>query len=758
MISKKDCEIATAGLINYKTGMRKFIVVLSLIVPLATFAQKNTKSFEINGTVDSLEDGTEIYLNTWVSSKKTDTAIIRNGKFKFVGKISYPSPAVINFGEQNPNVKFFWLENIKISFTGFGKNLDKAVIKSSGDNKEFEDYKNLTDSFKGNDSLINAFNVSYIKNHPDSYLSGVALLMAMGRVEHVQLNSMYQSLSPKIKKSFYGEEFEKQADAITRNGITLYFNDKEKLFTKEYKKKFFDTYFEIYPALIKQYTNGPKAVTVTIDRKYGGVASASAGEITLSDAWSENNPGDLSLLKLQLELVAKNDFDGMLPNKPAASIKNKSQPDTITRNGLTLYYIDLDNSFADGYKKKLVETYFAKYPELIKGYDKNYPKAVTLFIDPDFKGIRSTYQDAIQFGADFYNQDPGFLGKIDTLISQDLTSMMQLYSSNIKNKIEPDTVITRNGFTLKLTSTDKSLPTDYKENFINAYFNKYPKLVEQYNSSSPRMIAFTFDRINGITADYKFNYTQDLTVNFRTANSDYPDDITSMLTDIVLNRNFPASYRPASNIPSKNFIVNKPDTISRNGLTLYFDDPDKSFTDAYKKRFVDTYFEQYPKLIKKYNTNSPKTLTFNINKSYTGIAVNYVNSIEFNPAWFETNPEDIDVITHELMHSVQGYGYNNVPMWVTEGIADYVRATEGINNEKGNWSMPDYNSMQNYDNSYRITARFFVWITQNYKSDFVNMLDDACRKQNYSDATWENITGKTLNELWKAYAASPVLK
>ncbi len=169
-------------------------------------------------------------------------------------------------------------------------------------------------------------------------------------------------------------------------------------------------------------------------------------------------------------------------------------------------------------------------------------------------------------------------------------------------------------------------------------------------------------------------------------------------------------------------------------------------------------FEQYPKLIQKYNPNSPKALTFNIDKSYTGIAVNFVKSIEFNPAWFETNPEDIDVITHELMHSVQGYGYNNVPMWVTEGIADYVRATEGINNEKANWSMPDYNPTQNYDNSYRITARFFVWITQNYKSDFVNMLDDAARKQNYSDATWKNITGKTLDELWKAYAANPILK
>ncbi|MEP7145151.1 MAG: basic secretory protein-like protein [Ferruginibacter sp.] len=117
-----------------------------------------------------------------------------------------------------------------------------------------------------------------------------------------------------------------------------------------------------------------------------------------------------------------------------------------------------------------------------------------------------------------------------------------------------------------------------------------------------------------------------------------------------------------------------------------------------------------------------------------------------------------DVITHELMHSVQGYGYNNVPAWVTEGIADYVRATEGINNAKANWAMPDWNASQHYSNAYRITARFFVWITQNYKADFVNRLDDAARKQTYTEATYKDITGKTLDELWKAYIANPVLK
>ena len=110
------------------------------------------------------------------------------------------------------------------------------------------------------------------------------------------------------------------------------------------------------------------------------------------------------------------------------------------------------------------------------------------------------------------------------------------------------------------------------------------------------------------------------------------------------------------------------------------------------------------------------------------------------------------------MHVVQAYGQNTVPGWVTEGIADYVRSTEGINNEKAKWSLPDVKPEHNYNNSYRITARFFIWITERYKPNFVQMLDDAARKNEYSEATFKNITGKNVEELWKEYVADSTIK
>ena len=199
------------------------------------------------------------------------------------------------------------------------------------------------------------------------------------------------------------------------------------------------------------------------------------------------------------------------------------------------------------------------------------------------------------------------------------------------------------------------------------------------------------------------------------------------------------------------------DTISKNGLTLYFRDEDKAFTDEHKQRFVEMFFTQYPKLIKQYNSASTKNVTFFIDTKYNGVAEAGGGRVRFNPIWFNKNLEDLDAITHELMHLVQEYGYSNCPGWVTEGIADYVRAVHGINNIKGGWKMPDVKPEHNFKNSYRITARFFIWITQHYSADFIIKLDDSIRQKKYTENTWKEMTGKTVEELWKEYTENSAI-
>ena len=72
-------------------------------------------------------------------------------------------------------------------------------------------------------------------------------------------------------------------------------------------------------------------------------------------------------------------------------------------------------------------------------------------------------------------------------------------------------------------------------------------------------------------------------------------------------------------------------------------------------------------------------------------------------------------------------------------------------------ALPIFKATQSYENSYRITARFLVWIEKNVKSGLVKDLDAQLRNHTFTDDSWKKETGKTLDELWTAYAANPVI-
>jgi hypothetical protein len=204
-------------------------------------------------------------------------------------------------------------------------------------------------------------------------------------------------------------------------------------------------------------------------------------------------------------------------------------------------------------------------------------------------------------------------------------------------------------------------------------------------------------------------------------------------------------------------FAQKIDTIKKDNLTLIFVNKDTSFSLVTKQRLIDAFFKVYPEEIKEYNKKSSKLVTFMIDPSYKGVAATSNDIVRFNPKWFVSHLEDIDVVTHEVMHIVQNYGGNNVPGWLTEGIADYVRNEFGVNNEKAGWKLTDYKAGQNYTNAYRITARFLVWIVKNRNKKLVQKLDEAMRNGTYAPEMWTQLTGKTVDDLWKEYTENPVI-
>ncbi|HEX5553174.1 MAG TPA: basic secretory protein-like protein [Chitinophagaceae bacterium] len=198
-------------------------------------------------------------------------------------------------------------------------------------------------------------------------------------------------------------------------------------------------------------------------------------------------------------------------------------------------------------------------------------------------------------------------------------------------------------------------------------------------------------------------------------------------------------------------------TYKEKGYTLTFKNNDPSFDTSIREKLVRTFFIVYPKEARRFNKKVPKSIVFSMDTAYHGVAATGHDKTTFSAAYYHKHPHDIDVVTHEVMHIVQGYPHYH-PVWLVEGIADYARYVYGVHNKTAGWILYDYSDKQSYKNSYRICARFLVWLSKNVDKKIVDQLDSSLRDDTYTSGTWKKLTGKTVDELWAAYGKDPALQ
>ncbi|GAB3020074.1 hypothetical protein GCM10027051_26570 [Niabella terrae] len=214
----------------------------------------------------------------------------------------------------------------------------------------------------------------------------------------------------------------------------------------------------------------------------------------------------------------------------------------------------------------------------------------------------------------------------------------------------------------------------------------------------------------------------------------------------------------ACNKHVKGWVYDPDATFYQKGpYQLHFEDLSKDLNPDTKRRLVETFFKVYPLLAADFNTQTTKEVRFKIDPAYEGVAATSGDIVRYDPDWFKKNPEDIDVVTHEVMHIVQHYGKSVGPWWCTEGVADYVREVYGVNNASAKWNLHLPREGENYDNGYRVTARFLLWIEKKVKKGFVTTLDAALRDHSYTAEIWVSQTGKSPAALWQDYIKNPTL-
>jgi hypothetical protein len=140
----------------------------------------------------------------------------------------------------------------------------------------------------------------------------------------------------------------------------------------------------------------------------------------------------------------------------------------------------------------------------------------------------------------------------------------------------------------------------------------------------------------------------------------------------------------------------------------------------------------------------PTTLIYmTLKNSYNGVAEASGNRILGSVKYFKSHLDDFGAMVHETTHCVQVYRSRRNPGWLVEGIADYERF---FRYEPGNIGRLDVRRAS-YDGSYRVTAAFLDFVSQQYQPMVVRKLNALMREGRYIEDAWKEITGKTAAEL-----------
>lgn len=128
---------------------------------------------------------------------------------------------------------------------------------------------------------------------------------------------------------------------------------------------------------------------------------------------------------------------------------------------------------------------------------------------------------------------------------------------------------------------------------------------------------------------------------------------------------------------------------------------------------------------------------------YNGVAEAADYRIRGSVKYFKRNPSDIGAMIHETAHCVQLYRQRQIPGWLVEGIADYVRFWKY---EPGKAGRLNPETAQ-YNGSYRTTAAFLAFVSEKYDLKLVTKLNAILRAGKYQPETWRELTGKSVEEL-----------
>jgi hypothetical protein len=168
------------------------------------------------------------------------------------------------------------------------------------------------------------------------------------------------------------------------------------------------------------------------------------------------------------------------------------------------------------------------------------------------------------------------------------------------------------------------------------------------------------------------------------------------------------------------------------------------------KKEMEKCYPIFAEKLKMEGYTPPRVVEVVIKKDMKGIAGTGGAHIEAAAAWFKAHPDDTGALIHELAHVIQSYP-KYYPVWLVEGIADYLRFWMYEPPSRRASFNPD---RIKYKDGYQPVGAFLAWLEGKYDRDIVNKLNKACRQTQYKDELFQEYTKKTLDELWEEFKES----
>lgn len=160
-------------------------------------------------------------------------------------------------------------------------------------------------------------------------------------------------------------------------------------------------------------------------------------------------------------------------------------------------------------------------------------------------------------------------------------------------------------------------------------------------------------------------------------------------------------------------------------------------------RLVDEWYPKTVRLLGAKGVPSRSEIEVIIDPEYDGVAFAAGTKIHVSEKWTKEHPDDVGLIVHEGTHVAQSYP-NYDPVWLVEGIADYVRWF--VYEPENKRPHPDP-ARAKYDNSYQVSGAFLDWLVRKKDKDIIKTLNTALKENKYSPDIFKKETGKTLDEL-----------